>query len=284
MLMSICQSRADTLVVVDGESSPTVVLIVKGRVVRRSEPTSVRERIPRQACLSNGKILTIQSRPTNAGRTEQAVVLRSLRDPASGQSPAVAVLPPILNRNTSLAFSNPLVAAEDSLIALGVPATGEIRLYSAAGKLLRSVRLPEGDNRVRESDVEALVQVAVAGGESASSAERVASAMRSAMRRNADAMRWPAFSQFIIGNGRLWIRSFRRTLVEPERWTSLSANGSVIGVLTIEAPSQWPTAPATPPRVVGFERDGTGHDIVIYMERDARGVGRFVSRVVEVER
>jgi hypothetical protein len=243
-VVSLCQTRGDTLVASDSRNTRMEVLDRDGTFVREFQ-VGVTDYVT-DACFADGTFL-VREYHREAGAGSPMHLVRRRLDGAVANVLGDFAVPQF----SMFLLSEASVTVSGNEFAEADPARSQVAVYDTAGKLVRIVRTADPVARITATE--------------ASEMKPLAYGMGPGARPTSDFPKpetWPAFRAVKSDpSGRLWIEDYPRRRTDPQVWTGFDRTGRMLGNVIFPA-----AVNRGDPRVIAFTADG-----VVMVREDADG-------------
>jgi hypothetical protein len=222
-LTGICRTRGDTVVVRDERNARLAVLDGDGRIVRtiRYQALGMPDT---HHCFDDGTLaLALRSAWRDAGQAGTQQITRVRLDGSPVNEIGRFETPPY-DPLTSMFLH---VRATGQRLYVGDPRTGDVRVYTPAGKLATIIRSADPPVRIPRDMIEAQMK---------------RNLPTAPVARLSAAQYWPTWPAYrdlqIDARGTLWVEDFNRDILKPDGWTAFDTQGRLVGRLIIPAPAK----------------------------------------------
>ena len=254
---SLCGTRGDTLVASDANSRRVAVLTGNGAAVRTFAQDTLGSP-PFSGCFDDGTVLLqkLKSVPGMPGTMRltrvrlDGTVVNRIGDFDAGTFDMVTQ-------------SAPTVVASGQRVYWGDPRTSEVRVFSAAGKLMSVIRSADVGAAISSDDVERRFRLTIPR----NTPEAEVTKRLDRMRTLPHATHWPTYRDMHVDpTGQLWIQDYATTYPSADGWALFDAKGNLRGRLVIPAPKQG----ARPLQIISF-----GANEILVRQTDADGAAHL---------
>lgn len=240
---SICSTRGDSIIVNDQNSHRMAVLTGAGAAVRTFLQDSIGSP-PFDGCFDDGTVL-FQKSMMSAPGTPVTMRLTRVRLDGTIANPIGDFGAGTFDMVTQVSAT---AVARGQRVYWGIPQTSEVRILSAAGKLVGIVRSADVGAAITSEEVEQRFRATIPLNTPPAQVKERMDRMNSLPH----ASTWPTYRGFEVDpKGRIWIRDYSHTYPSPDGWTLFDEQGRLVGRLVIPAPKQG----ERPFQVIGFGVD-----------------------------